>query len=157
MTYEQYVDAHWARLARFAAVLTGDCALAEDVLQTVLTRAWERWPQVSASTHVHAYVRRMVVNEFVSWNRKWRRVVLVDDLDDLVPPVADASDQHADRVDLLAQLSGCRPSSEQRSCCASTRGSTIPRSPMPSAAPRAPCAATSPAASRPCASATRPT
>ncbi|MBE7187075.1 SigE family RNA polymerase sigma factor [Jatrophihabitans endophyticus] len=106
MTYEQYVDAYWVRLSRFAAVLTGDTALAEDVLQAVLARAWERWPQVSASTHVHAYVRRMIVNEFVSWNRRWRRIVPVDDLTDLVPAVSDSADRHATRLSLLAALSG---------------------------------------------------
>lgn len=103
-TFEAYVRDHLDRLSRFAAVLTADRALAEDVVQVVLERALRRWDRVSASDSPHAYVRRMVVNEFVSAHRRWGRVIPMADLDDLVPDVSDPADRHAESVVLLAQI-----------------------------------------------------
>jgi DNA-directed RNA polymerase specialized sigma24 family protein len=57
-------------LFRSAVVLCGDPVLGEDILADVLGRAYERWNQVSAADNVHAYVRRMIVNEYLEW---WRR------------------------------------------------------------------------------------
>jgi RNA polymerase sigma-70 factor (sigma-E family) len=70
MQFEQYVIESRRRLYRFAVVLSGDPVLAGDLLTDVLGRAFERWSQVSAARDPHAYVRRMLVNEFVSWQRR---------------------------------------------------------------------------------------
>lgn len=102
MTFEQYLDEHRLRLARFAAVLTGDRQLAEDVFQTVLARVYEQWDRVSAAGAPHAYVRRMLVNEHLSWRRKWGRVVPTPDLDDLLPVSPDHAVAHANTAALLA-------------------------------------------------------
>jgi len=40
--FAEYVTAAWARLLRSAWLLTGDWHLAEDLLQTVLARAYGR-------------------------------------------------------------------------------------------------------------------
>lgn len=71
--FEQYVDTSRQRLFRFAVVLCGDTVLAGDLLSDVLGRAFERWHQVSAARDPHAYVRRMLVNEYVSWQRRRAR------------------------------------------------------------------------------------
>lgn len=71
--FEQYVTESRERLYRFAVVLCGDPVLAGDLVTDVLGRAFERWHQVSSAQDQHAYVRRMVVNEFVSWQRRRAR------------------------------------------------------------------------------------
>lgn len=71
--FEQYVHESRQRLFRFAVVLSGDTVLAGDLLSNVLGRAFERWPQVTAARDPHSYVRRMLVNEFVSWQRSRAR------------------------------------------------------------------------------------
>ena len=43
MTFEEFAAARLGAVLRFAAVLTGDRALAEDVVQEVLIRAHGRW------------------------------------------------------------------------------------------------------------------
>ncbi len=43
MTFEEFVAARLRTVLRFAAVLTGDRSLAEDVVQEVLIRASARW------------------------------------------------------------------------------------------------------------------
>lgn len=73
MQFEQYVNEARPRLYRFAVVLCGDPVLAGDLVTDVLGRAFERWHQVTAARDPHAYVRRMVVNEFVSWQRRRAR------------------------------------------------------------------------------------
>jgi RNA polymerase sigma-70 factor (sigma-E family) len=102
VTFEQYVEEHRPRLARFAAVLTGDRDLAEDILQSVLARAFEQWDRVSASGTPHAYVRRMLVNEHLSWHRKWGRVTPTADLPDLLPDLPDDADARANAAAILA-------------------------------------------------------
>lgn len=83
MQFEQYVNDARQRLFRFAVVLCGDTVLAGDLLADVLGRAFERWEQVSAARDVHSYVRRMLVNEFVSWQRRRTRLVLYSDVGQL--------------------------------------------------------------------------
>ena len=83
MQFEQYVNDARQRLFRFAVVLCGDTVLAGDLLADVLGRAFERWEQVSAASDVHAYVRRMLVNEYVSWQRRRARLVLYSDMGQL--------------------------------------------------------------------------
>ncbi|HEV7193032.1 MAG TPA: SigE family RNA polymerase sigma factor [Jatrophihabitantaceae bacterium] len=104
MTFEEYMRLRERALLRFAAVLTGDTRLAEEVLQEVLGRAFAAWQRIGAVDDPHAYVRRMVVNEYLSWRRKWGRNVLVADLEGLLPNAPDHATGHAERVELLSQL-----------------------------------------------------
>ena len=46
VTFEAFLEAELGSLLRFAAVLTGDAGLAEDVLQEVLFRATARWDSI---------------------------------------------------------------------------------------------------------------
>jgi RNA polymerase sigma-70 factor (sigma-E family) len=111
--FEQYVNESRQRLFRFAVVLCGDTVLAGDLIADVLGRAFERWDQVGAARDVHAYVRRMVVNEFVSWQRRRARVVLYAELGHVVDSQAsrsgsfgpDIDDVQAERETLLEELS----------------------------------------------------
>lgn len=102
--YEQYVAQSRQRLFRFAVVLCADPVLAEDILTDVLGRAYERWSQVGAADNVHAYVRRMVVNEYVSWQRRRARAAPYADLSDLVGSVPDHGNAHAERAALVKDL-----------------------------------------------------
>jgi RNA polymerase sigma-70 factor (sigma-E family) len=115
--FEQYVTDSRQRLYRFAVVLCGDTVLAGDLLTDVLGRAFERWPQVSAAGDVHAYVRRMLINEFVSWQRRRVRVVPHPEVGQLADLRADRrgesgpdpADVHADRASLADELSQLPP------------------------------------------------
>lgn len=104
MTFDEYVTAHLPRLTRFSAVLTADRSLAEDVLQSALVKACAQWDRVAAADSPHAYVRRMIVNEHLSWHRRRRRIVLLPDVDELLPAAPDHAAQHAQRLELLARV-----------------------------------------------------
>ena len=71
VTFEQFAMARLPSLLRYAVVLTGDRDLAQDVVQEVLARAQIKWRRINEADSPEAYVRRMVLNEFLSWRRSW--------------------------------------------------------------------------------------
>jgi RNA polymerase sigma-70 factor (sigma-E family) len=102
MRFEEFAAARLPAVLRFAGVLTADRALAEDVVQEVLIRASSRWDQLD---HPELYVRKMIVNEYLSWRRRsWRLLPKgsADEVDDRVTP--DHAGLYAERDALLAEL-----------------------------------------------------
>jgi RNA polymerase sigma-70 factor (sigma-E family) len=68
--FEDYVRAKRASLLRFAMVLTaGDHYVAEDLVQTALTRLYVAWPR-ARSFSTDAYARRIVVNALIDEKRR---------------------------------------------------------------------------------------
>jgi RNA polymerase sigma-70 factor (sigma-E family) len=108
--YEQFVRERQRALFRFAVVLCGDPVLAEEILQDVLGHAYERWHLVAAAEDANAYVRRMLVNEYLGWRRRRRRLVPVGRFaEDALPNTPDHADAHVDRVDLQDRLTALPP------------------------------------------------
>ncbi len=103
MTFEQFAATRLDAVLRFAAVLTNDRGLAEDVVQEVLIRAHRRWAQIGDLDQPEAYVRRMIVNEFTSWRRKWARIVPRPS-DELDGPIDDEAASIAERRTLLSEI-----------------------------------------------------
>ena len=75
MSFDEYAHARLTALLRTATAITGDPHLAEEIVQDVLAKLARRWDQLGPIEHRDAYVRRMLVNEYVSWRRKWARLV----------------------------------------------------------------------------------
>lgn len=71
VTFEEFALARLSSLLRYAVVLTGDRDLAQDIVQEVLARAFVRWRRIGESGSPESYVRRMVLNEYLSWRRTW--------------------------------------------------------------------------------------
>ena len=105
MRFEEFAATRLPAVLRFAGVLTADRALAEDVVQEVLIRASKRWDQISQLDRPELYVRKMIVNEYISWRRRsWRLLPLgsAAEIDDRITP--DHADQHAERDALLIEI-----------------------------------------------------
>ena len=69
--FDEFVAARSGRLLRTAYLLTRDHDLAEDLLQTALTKAWFAWSRIDGEPE--PYVRKVLVNTYASWwRRKWR-------------------------------------------------------------------------------------
>ncbi len=75
MDVEAFLSEHGAALLRLAVMLTGNPADGEDLLQTTLLRLLPRWDWVRAAEVPQAYVRRSLVNTFVSQRRRPNRQV----------------------------------------------------------------------------------
>ncbi len=78
-TFDDFVAARSRALLRTAYLLTHDHALAEDLLQTSLTKAWFAWRRIEGDPE--PYVRKILVNTYASWwRRKWNGEHPTDDL-----------------------------------------------------------------------------
>ena len=71
MEFDEYLRREHRALLRFAVTVIGDARLAEEIVQDVLLRAFQRWSTIGELDRPHAYVRRMIVNEHLSWRRRW--------------------------------------------------------------------------------------
>jgi RNA polymerase sigma-70 factor (sigma-E family) len=58
------------RLRGMAYAVCGDRQLAEDAVQSVWVSAYRTWPRVRDVDHSEAYLRKMVVNQLMSWRRR---------------------------------------------------------------------------------------
>jgi RNA polymerase sigma-70 factor (sigma-E family) len=106
MTFEEFAAWRLPALLRYAAVLTGNRDLAQDIVQEVLGRAHVRWRKIAKLEQPDRYVRRMVTNEFISWRRRWGRVIPVGQVIDEPPPSGpDTATVHAERDALLTEIS----------------------------------------------------
>lgn len=68
--FDEFVAGSAPGLLRFAYLLTGDGALAEDIVQQALIKAHRVWGGDVRAEQPVAYVRRAIVNEFTSWRRR---------------------------------------------------------------------------------------
>jgi RNA polymerase sigma-70 factor (sigma-E family) len=102
VTFDDWARAKLPMLVGFAVLLTGDRGTAEDVVQEVLFRLYGRWSQVVALEQPEAYVRRMVINEYLSWRRRWARITTHPELGETVQ--SDHADTHADREAIWVEL-----------------------------------------------------
>ncbi|WP_183094209.1 SigE family RNA polymerase sigma factor [Nocardioides stalactiti] len=67
-SFDDFVRARTAALARTAYLLTGDAHLAEDLVQMALFKAARAWHRIEGDPE--PYVRRILYNQNISW---WRR------------------------------------------------------------------------------------
>jgi RNA polymerase sigma-70 factor (sigma-E family) len=107
--FESYAAVRRAHLRRTAYLLTGDWDRAEDVVQDTLTKLFVHWRRASRADDLDAYVRRMLVNAFLSERRRpWRRERSTDELPDT--SYADPSGGSDDRDELRRALVSLGPS-----------------------------------------------
>jgi RNA polymerase sigma-70 factor (sigma-E family) len=101
LTFDTFVLGRTDRLLRTAYLLTRDHALAEDLLQTALTKAWTAWHRIDADPE--PYVRKIMVNTYATW---WRRKWTGERPTEVLPETAGANeiDTHAERRDLRSAL-----------------------------------------------------
>lgn len=108
MTFDEYVVARLPALLRYAVMLTGDPHLAQDVVQETMVRAQLKWRRIAAVGQPDTYVRRMLVNQFLSWRRLgwFSRTVLRREVDrpEVVPDHAHRTVERDAVWELLATL-----------------------------------------------------
>jgi RNA polymerase sigma-70 factor (sigma-E family) len=109
MTFEEFARSQLQALLGFATVLTGQPATAEDLTQEVLIRAHARWGRIGAMDRPDLYVRKMVLNEFLSWRRRSWRLIPAGDGDLPVPSAPDHAAGYAEHREMLARIAGLPP------------------------------------------------
>jgi RNA polymerase sigma-70 factor (sigma-E family) len=102
--FTSYVAARGRALWRAAWLLTGDAALAEDLVQTALAKAWPHYDRVARDGSFEAYVRRAMVTTYASWwGRRWRGELPTAELPD------DAGSERVPDPDLVRALGELSP------------------------------------------------
>lgn len=102
-TFEDYVAARGRALWRSAWLLTGDGHAADDLLQTALTKCWQRWDHVARADSVEAYVRRVLVTTYIDGRRRrWIGEVPTETL----PDRPDRAPEPTERADVVRALAG---------------------------------------------------
>jgi RNA polymerase sigma-70 factor (sigma-E family) len=102
--FAEFVAARGPALWRAAWLLTGDRSLAEDLMQTALTKAWPHFDRVSRNGSFEAYVRRTMFTTYAGWRgRRWHGEIPTGDL-----PETGRTDEAPD-PDLLRALAELSP------------------------------------------------
>jgi len=79
--FEEFVAGALPRLLRFAHLLTGSGAEAEDLVQTALARSWRAW-RSGRIEDPQAFVRKVMINRHATWRRRGGRETVVANVPD---------------------------------------------------------------------------
>ena len=94
VSFDAFDAARSRALVRTAYLLTRDHALAEDLVQTALAKAWFHWARIRED-NPEPYVRRVLVTTYASWwRRRWNSEIPTEELPEATAPAGQ------DRLDL---------------------------------------------------------
>ena len=125
LEFDEFVAARSSGLLRTAYLLTHDHALAEDLLQTALTKAWFAWSRIEGRPE--PYVRKVLVNTYASWwRRRWNGELATEELPEpRRRRRRDATPGPATPATTCGRpWTGCRAASGPWWCCATSRTCT---------------------------------
>jgi RNA polymerase sigma-70 factor (sigma-E family) len=73
--FRDFVRLHSSRLLVFARLLTRNPTAADDLVQGVLVRCYPKWGRISRDGAEYAYVRRSILNAYLSLRRRpWQEL-----------------------------------------------------------------------------------
>jgi RNA polymerase sigma-70 factor (sigma-E family) len=99
-SFREFVRVRYAELLRTAFLLSGSAHVAEDLVQTVLLRAYRRWDRIDEPM---TYLRRAMVNQRITL---WRRFGVHELITEFLPErsTPDSSSALVQRAELLEAL-----------------------------------------------------
>lgn len=82
--FTEYVVARQLWLRRLAYLLCRDWHRSDDLVQSALAKLYANWHRIDQSASPDGYARTVLVNTFISEERgrRWKRIVLVRDVED---------------------------------------------------------------------------
>lgn len=102
--YLDFVAGRVVPLRRVAYVLCADWYLAEDLVQTAMTKLYVQWRRARAADNLDAYARKIVVRTFLDERRRpWSRISRQEPVPDRATADRD-SDLRLTLVDALARV-----------------------------------------------------
>lgn len=70
MEFEEYASVRGQELVRLGYTVSGDHQRAEDLAQIALMQAFRTWRRVQRADDPHSYVRRILINSYLSMTRR---------------------------------------------------------------------------------------
>lgn len=105
--FTEFVAARMTALRRVAYLLCQDWHRADDLVQVAITKLYANWHRASVMDHTEAYLRTILVREYISERRSgWARKV---SLDGGVPEWASPQPDRDAMLDMNAALTGLPP------------------------------------------------
>ena len=105
--FTEFVAMRMTALRRVAYLLCQDWHRADDLVQVAITRLYANWHRASVMDHTEAYVRTILVREYISERRSgWARRV---SLDGGVPERTSPQPDRDAMLDMSAALAGLPP------------------------------------------------
>jgi RNA polymerase sigma-70 factor (sigma-E family) len=105
--FTEFVASRMPTLRRVAYLLCQDWHRADDLVQLAITKLYVNWRRASVMEHTEAYVRTILVREYLSERRTgWARRV---SLDAELPERLSTQPDHDGELDLRAALAGLPP------------------------------------------------
>jgi RNA polymerase sigma-70 factor (sigma-E family) len=98
--FDEFVNTRGPSLLRFAYLLIGDAHQAEDIVQEALARTHLRWTKIDRHDVPEAYVRKVVLRQYLSWRRRKSSTEIAVAA---IPDRADQADE-AERIAVRQQL-----------------------------------------------------
>ncbi|HSZ44838.1 MAG TPA: SigE family RNA polymerase sigma factor [Streptosporangiaceae bacterium] len=105
MTFEEFAQTQLPAMLAFATALTGQRATADDLAQEVLIRAMARWDRIGRVDRPDLYVRKMLLNEFLSSRRRSWRTIPAGDAVLAEAGTPDHATEYAEHEAMLAEIS----------------------------------------------------
>lgn len=104
--FRSYALSRQRALRRAAFLMCGDWHLADDLVQSTLTKLYAAWHRITAEQGPDAYAHRILANVMIDERRRpWRREVRMKDLPEGEAPSTEMRPEaRMDLVDALAQL-----------------------------------------------------
>jgi RNA polymerase sigma-70 factor (sigma-E family) len=106
LTFEEFAAAKQAGLIRFGYLLLRDHQLAQDLAQEGLARLHSNWLRIAADGNPEAYVRKVMVNQLLTWRRRraWSERPVADVRDVAGPDAAAAVGDRAEMWAMIGEL-----------------------------------------------------
>lgn len=101
--------AHIPALRRYARLLTGHAAQADDLVQDTLERACVKWPLWQPGTELRAWLLTLMHNLYANRRRDWRHDDGHASLDDIDEPMHDPLAGAGDAIDMQQALQRMSP------------------------------------------------
>lgn len=108
--FREFVLSRGPALSRTAFLLTGDHHVAEELLQSALTKTAVHWPRVLSGGNPEGYVRKAMVNERTSrWRKRARGTEHPTEAVPDLPGAVDSTRAADDRLSLAVALAKLAP------------------------------------------------